>query len=215
MRTGLIAEKLGMSSMFNDAGKRLTLTFLKVQDCQVVGHKTEERDGYNALVLGIKNAKLSKVTKPMRQVFANSKIEPKVKLKEFRISLDQFIEIGAELKVDHFVPNQFIDVTGISIGKGFAGGMKRHNFRGLEASHGVSVSHRSHGSTGGRQDPGRVFKNKKMAGHLGSEQVTIQNLKVVALDVEQGILMVEGNVPGHKGAYVYVKDAIKKTVSVA
>lgn len=215
MRTGLIAEKLGMSSMFNDAGKRLTLTFLKVQDCQVVGHKTEERDGYNALVLGVKNAKLSKVTKPMRQVFANSKVDPKVKLKEFRISSDQFIEVGAELKVDHFALNQFIDVTGVSIGKGFAGGMKRHNFRGLEASHGVSVSHRSHGSTGGRQDPGRVFKNKKMAGHMGSEQVTIQNLKVVALDVEQGILMVEGNVPGHKGAYVYVKDAVKKTVSVA
>ncbi len=213
MRTGLIAEKVGMSSMFTEKGERYTLTFLKVEDCQVVGHKTEQKDGYAALVLGIKNAKASRVTKPMKQVFVNAKVEPKVKLKEFRISSDQFIDIGAVVTTEHFTAGQFVDVTGTSIGKGFAGGMKRHNFRGLEASHGVSVSHRSHGSTGGRQDPGRVFKNKKMAGHLGSEKVTIQNLQVVAVDKEQGLIMVSGNVPGSKGSYVYIKDAVKKTTA--
>lgn len=214
MRTGLIAEKIGMSSMFNEKGERRTLTFLKVEDCQVVGQKTEEKHGYSALVLGIKNAKLSKVTKPMKQIFANAKIEPKVKLKEFRISAEQFIDIGSVLEVNHFAIDQFVDVTGVTIGKGFAGGMKRHNFRGLEASHGVSISHRSHGSTGGRQDPGKVFKNKKMAGHMGGTVVTIQNLQIVDIDKEQGIIMVSGNIPGAKGSYVYVRDAIKKTVSV-
>lgn len=213
MRTGLIAEKIGMSSMFNDVGERITLTFLRVEDCQVVSHKTEQKNGYDALVIGIKNKKASKVTKPLRQAFANLNIEPKTKLKEFRISSDCFIDVGSSIEVDHFVKGQFIDIVGTTIGKGFAGSMKRHNFRGLEASHGVSVSHRSHGSTGGRQDPGKVFKNKKMAGHMGCTQVTIQNLKIAGTDKENGIIMVAGNVPGSKGSYVYVKDAIKKTVT--
>jgi large subunit ribosomal protein L3 len=215
MRTGLIAEKIGMTSMFNEKGERYTLTFLKVEDCQVVAQKTAEKDGYNALVIGIKKVKSSRVTKPLRQIFANLKIEPKAKLKEFRISNDSFIEVGTTLEVDHFSDGQFVDVTGITIGKGFAGGMKRHNFRGLEASHGVSVSHRSHGSTGGRQDPGRVFKNKKMAGHMGSTQVTIQNLRIIGVDKSKGIIMVSGNVPGSKGSYIYIKDAIKKTSELA
>ncbi|MDN3030686.1 MAG: 50S ribosomal protein L3 [Candidatus Tisiphia sp.] len=215
MRTGLIAKKIGMSSIFNEKGERTTVTFLQVEDCQVVGQKTQERDGYNALVVGVKDKKLSKVTKPMKQVFANANVAPKQKLKEFRISASFFIDIGSTLRVDHFVVGQFVDVVGTTIGKGFAGSMKRHNFRGLEASHGVSVSHRSHGSTGGRQDPGKVFKNKKMAGHMGSTRVTIQNLKIVDTNIEKGIIIVSGNVPGSKGSYVYIKDAIKKTITAA
>lgn len=215
MRTGLIAKKIGMSSIFNEKGERTTVTFLQIEDCQVVGQKTQERDGYNALVVGVKDKKLSKVTKPMRQVFANANVAPKQKLKEFRISASFFIDIGSTLRVDHFVVGQFVDVVGTTIGKGFAGSMKRHNFRGLEASHGVSVSHRSHGSTGGRQDPGKVFKNKKMAGHMGSTRVTIQNLKIVDTNIEKGIIIVSGNVPGSKGSYVYIKDAIKKTITAA
>ncbi|MCC8483325.1 MAG: 50S ribosomal protein L3 [Rickettsia endosymbiont of Labidopullus appendiculatus] len=215
MRTGLIAKKIGMSSIFNEKGERTTVTFLQIEDCQVVGQKTQERDGYNALVVGVKDKKLSKVTKPMRQVFANANVAPKQKLKEFRISASSFIDIGSTLRVDHFVVGQFVDVVGTTIGKGFAGSMKRHNFRGLEASHGVSVSHRSHGSTGGRQDPGKVFKNKKMAGHMGSTRVTIQNLKIVDTNIEKGIIIVSGNVPGSKGSYVYIKDAIKKTITAA
>ncbi|WP_425362130.1 50S ribosomal protein L3 [Candidatus Tisiphia endosymbiont of Mystacides longicornis] len=215
MRTGLIARKIGMSSIFNEKGERTTVTFLQVEDCQVVGQKTQERDGYNALVVGVKDKKLSKVTKPMRQLFANANVAPKQKLKEFRISASFFIDICSTLRVDHFVVGQFVDVVGTTIGKGFAGSMKRHNFRGLEASHGVSVSHRSHGSTGGRQDPGKVFKNKKMAGHMGSTRVTIQNLKIVDTNIEKGIIIVSGNVPGSKGSYVYIKDAIKKTITAA
>jgi len=214
MRTGLIAKKIGMSSIFRENGKRDTVTFLHVEDCQVVGQKTEENDGYNALVIGVKNKKLSKVTKPMKQVFANAKVAPKEKLKEFRISKDYFLEVGFELSVDHFIVGQFIDVVGTTIGKGFAGCMKRHNFRGLEASHGVSVSHRSHGSTGGRQDPGKVFKNKKMAGQMGNARVTMQNLQVIATDKIKNIVMVSGSVPGSKGSYIYVKDAIKKNMTV-
>lgn len=212
MRTGLIAEKIGMSSIFNEKGERCTLTFLKMEDCQVLAHRTVEKNGYDALVVGVKKMKPSKVSKPMLKVFANASVEPKEKLKEFRISSGSFIDVGMNLEVSHFAPGQFVDVTGITIGKGFAGGMKRHNFRGLEASHGVSISHRSHGSTGGRQDPGRVFKNKKMAGHMGATQVTVQNLKVMSVDKEQGIIMINGSVPGSKGSYVYIKDAIKKTV---
>ncbi len=215
MRTGLIAKKIGMSSIFNEKGERTTVTFLQVEDCQVVGQKTQERDGYNALVVGVKDKKLSKVTKPMKQVFANANVAPKQKLKEFRISASFFIDIGSTLRVDHFVVGQCVDVVGTTIGKGFAGSMKRHNFRGLEASHGVSVSHRSHGSTGGRQDPGKVFKNKKMAGHMGGTRVTIQNLKIVDTNIEKGIIIVSGNVPGSKGSYVYIKDAIKKTIAAA
>lgn len=214
MRSGLIAEKLGMSSVFNDKGERVPVTLLKIDACQVVGHKTKDRDGYMALVIGAKNAKSSRVTKPMRTVFANAKVEPKVHLKEFRISDDAYLDVGMELTAEHFAVGQFIDVTGISLGKGFAGGMKRHNFRGLEASHGVSVSHRSIGSTGGCQDPGRVFKNKKMPGHMGHVQVTKQNLTVHAVDVENGLIVVKGSVPGHKGAQVYVTDAVKKTVAI-
>ncbi|WCR56068.1 50S ribosomal protein L3 [Rickettsia asembonensis] len=210
MRTGIIAQKIGMTSVFNDKGERISLTLVKVDDCQVVGHKTLEKHGYNALVIGIKDKKISRVTKPMKQVFANAKISPKTKLKEFRISEENFIDIAANLEVDHFTAGQFVDITATTIGKGFAGSMKRHNFRGLEASHGVSISHRSHGSTGQRQDPGKVFKGKKMAGHMGCNQVTIQNLKIFAVDKERKLIMIQGNIPGHKNSYLSVKDAIKK-----
>ncbi|RYE05965.1 MAG: 50S ribosomal protein L3 [Rickettsiaceae bacterium] len=215
MRTGLITKKVGMSSMFSDNGERYTITFLKVNNCQVIEQKTIEKHGYNALLLGAIDAKTSKVSKPLQQMFAKLQINPKEKLREFRVSGDSFLQIGTTIDVDHFSVGQFIDATGNSIGKGFAGGMKRHNFRGLEASHGVSVSHRSHGSTGGRQDPGRVFKNKKMAGHMGDSRVTIQNLKIIALDKETGIIMVNGSVPGSKGSYVYISDATKKTIQVS
>lgn len=211
MRNGLIAEKLGMSSMYNERGERYVLTFLKVENCQIVGHKKLEKDGYNALIVGVKNIKSSKLSKPLKNFFAKNKIEPKCKLKEFRVSEDCFIDIGTELSVEHFTMGQYVDVTGITIGKGMAGGMKRHNFAGLEASHGVSISHRSHGSTGGRQDPGRVFKNKKMAGHMGSVRVTTQNLQVMNIDKNNGIIMIHGSVPGAKGSYIYIKDSVKKT----
>lgn len=213
MRTGLIAKKLGMSSMFTEQGNRVTLTFLQLEDLQVVGKKTIERDGYNAVVLGSTIKKASKVSKPMKKVFANAKVEPRRILKEFRVSEANMLEIGSELKATHFVPGQFIDVSGKSIGKGFAGVMKRHNFRGLEATHGVSISHRSHGSTGQCQDPGKVFKAKKMAGHLGDENVTVQNLRIVEVNAEKGIVVVSGNVPGSKGKYVLIKDAVKKAVN--
>ncbi|WP_375326408.1 50S ribosomal protein L3 [Candidatus Tisiphia endosymbiont of Nemotelus uliginosus] len=212
MRTGLIAKKIGMTLIFNDQGEKMAVTFLQVENCQVIGHRTDEKEGYDALIIGVKDQKLSKVTKSLKQVFANIQVTPKVKVKEFRISKDCFITVGAELYVDHFVAGQFVDVVGTTIGKGFAGGMKRHNFRGLEASHGVSISHRSHGSTGGRQDPGKVFKGKKMAGHMGCVRATVQNLKVVNTNKEQGIIVVSGNIPGSKGSYVYIQDAVKKTV---
>ena len=210
MRTGIIAQKIGMTSVFNDKGEIISLTLVKVDDCQVVGHKTLEKHGYNALVIGVKDKKISRVTKPMKQVFANAKISPKTKLKEFRISAENFIDIAESLEVDHFTAGQFVDITATTIGKGFAGSMKRHNFRGLEASHGVSISHRSHGSTGQRQDPGKVFKGKKMAGHMGCNQVTIQNLKIFAVDKERKLIMIQGSIPGHKNSYLSVKDAIKK-----
>ncbi len=210
-RSGIIAKKLGMSSLFTEQGRVLPVTLLKVDNCQVVGHKTIDRDGYTAVVLGSENAKANKVSKSMRTVFANSKIEPKSHLREFRVTEDAFIDIGSEMKADHFAAGQFVDVAGISIGKGFAGGMKRHNFRGLEATHGVSVSHRSHGSTGGRQDPGRVFKNKKMAGHMGHVRVTKQNLEIISVKTEENIIVVKGSVPGCKGSTVYITDAIKRS----
>lgn len=213
MRTGLIAKKLGMSSMFTEQGNRVTLTFLQLEDLQVVGKKTIERDGYNAVVLGSTIKKASKVSKPMKKVFANAKVEPRQILKEFRVSEANMLEIGSDLKATHFVPGQYIDVSGKSIGKGFAGVMKRHNFRGLEATHGVSISHRSHGSTGQCQDPGKVFKGKKMAGHLGDENVTVQNLRIVEVNAEKGIVVVSGSVPGSKGKYVLIKDAVKKAVN--
>lgn len=213
MRTGLIAKKLGMSSMFTEQGDRITLTFLQLEDLQVVGQKTMERDGYNAVVLGSTLKKASRVSKSMKKVFANAKVEPRQILKEFRVSEGNMLEVGAELKATHFEPGQYVDVSGRSIGKGFAGVMKRHNFGGLEATHGVSISHRSHGSTGQCQDPGKVFKGKKMAGHLGDAKVTIQNLQIVEVDAEKGIVIVSGNVPGSKGKYVFIKDAVKKAVN--
>jgi large subunit ribosomal protein L3 len=213
MRTGLIAKKLGMSSKFTTDGKRITLTFLHVDNCQVVARKVADKDGYNAVVLGAVLKKSYKVSKSMKKVFANAKVEPRAKLKEFRVSEANMLDVGFEIKSDYFEIGQFVDVSGSSIGKGFAGAMKRHNFRGLEASHGVSVSHRSHGSIGQCQDPGKVFKGKKMAGHLGDVAVTVQNLRIVDFNVENGLLIVSGNVPGSKGGYVYVKDAVKKSVS--
>lgn len=212
MRTGLIAKKLGMSSKFTPEGKRITLTFLYVDHCQVVAQKTLAKDGYNAVVVGATLKKPYKVSKSMKKVFGDAKVEPRARLKEFRVSEENMLDVGMELGADHFQIDQFIDVSGVSIGKGFAGVMKRHNFRGLEASHGVSISHRSHGSTGQRQDPGKVFKNKKMAGHLGNVNVTVQNLKVVDFDIDKKLLIVSGNVPGSKGGYVYIKDAVKKSV---
>ncbi|MCA1939400.1 MAG: 50S ribosomal protein L3 [Caenispirillum bisanense] len=210
MRTGLIAQKVGMTRMYNTAGEHVPVTVLKVDGLQVVAQRTMEKDGYVALQLGVGKAKVKNVSKAMRGHFAAAKVEPKRKLAEFRVTEDCLVDVGAELSPAHFVDGQFIDVTGISIGKGFAGGMKRHNFRGLEASHGVSVSHRSHGSTGQRQDPGKVFKGKKMAGHLGVERVTTQNLTVFGTDEERGLILVRGSVPGHAGGWVLVRDAVKK-----
>lgn len=214
MRSGIIAKKLGMSSKFTENGERITLTFLHIDSCQVVGQKTIEKNGYDAVLVGAFSKKPNKVSKPMKTVFANSNVEPKAKLKEFRVSGNNLLDVGFELKSDYFALGQFVDVCGTSIGKGFAGGMKRHNFRGLEETHGVSVSHRSHGSTGQCQTPGKVFKGKKMAGHLGHERVTVQNLKIVDFDIEKGLLIVSGNVPGPKGGYIYVKDAVKKSVAI-
>jgi large subunit ribosomal protein L3 len=209
MRTGLIAQKMGMTRVFAEDGRHVPVTVLRVGGCQVVAHKTAERDGYTALQLGLGTAKVSRVTKPLRGHFAKAKVEPKQKLVEFRVAEDALVPVGAELMASHFLPGQKIDVVGTTIGKGFAGAMKRWNFRGLEASHGVSISHRSHGSTGNRQDPGKVFKGKKMAGHLGVERVTQQNLEVVSTDDEAGVILVKGAVPGPNGGFVLVSDAIK------
>lgn len=210
MRTGLVAQKMGMTRVFNDAGEHVPVTVLKLDNVQVVAVRTEEKDGYNAVQLGIGAAKVKNVTRPQRGHFAKAKVEPKRKLVEFRVDKDGLLPVGAEMSATHFVPGQIVDVTGTTIGKGFAGAMKRWNFRGLEASHGVSVSHRSHGSTGNRQDPGRTFKNKKMAGHLGSERVTTQNVKVVSTDEAKGLILIQGAVPGHNGAWVLVRDAAKR-----
>jgi large subunit ribosomal protein L3 len=209
MRTGVIVKKLGMSSYFSESGDKVPVTLLQMQDCQVVSHVTKARNGYDALVIGSEDISLNKVSKPMKTVFANAKVKPKRFLREFRVEANAFIDVGTQLDVRHFIEGQLVDVSGISIGKGFAGGMKRHNFRGLEATHGVSVSHRSHGSTGACQDPGRVFKNKKMAGHLGNEMVTKQNLKVVAVDPESGVIIVKGGVPGSTGAMLTIRDSVK------
>jgi large subunit ribosomal protein L3 len=210
MRTGLIAQKLGMSRVFTDAGDHIPVTVLRVDNCQVVAHRTHERDGYTALQLGVGAAKVKNVSKPMRGHFAAAKVEPKAHMAEFRVSEDALVDVGAEITAAHFVTGQYVDVTGTSIGKGFAGGMKRWNFGGLRATHGVSISHRSLGSTGQRQDPGKTFKNKKMAGHLGAERVTTLSLEVVATDVERGVLMLKGAVPGSAGGWVLVRDAVKR-----
>src|ERR1700709_678329 len=210
MRSGLIAQKLGMTRIFKADGTHVPVTVLGLQNCQVVGQRTAERDGYTALQLGAGTVKAKNITKAQRGQFAVAKVEPKRQITEFRVDPENLIEVGAAMQADHFVEGQLVDVTGNSIGKGFAGGMKRWNFHGLRATHGVSVSHRSHGSTGGRQDPGKVFKNKKMAGHMGTDQVTTQNLRVVQTDVERGLILVEGSVPGHAGGWIAVRDSIKK-----
>lgn len=210
MRSGLIAQKVGMTRIFTEDGTHVPVTVLKVDTVQVVSTRSVEKDGYVAVQLGAGTAKVKNVAKAQRATFANAKVEPKKKLAEFRVSPENVLEVGAELSAAHFIPGQFVDITGNTIGKGFAGGMKRWNFRGLEATHGVSVSHRSHGSTGQRQDPGKVFKGKKMAGHLGDEQVTTQNLKVVSTDAERGLILVKGSVPGAEGSWVLVNDAVKR-----
>jgi large subunit ribosomal protein L3 len=210
MRTGLLARKLGMTRVFTEDGNHIPVTVLRIDNCQVVAVRTQEKDGYTAVQLGVGTAKTKNVSKPQRGHFAKAKVEPKARLAEFRISEDAMLEVGVEITATHFVPGQFVDVVGTSIGKGFAGAMKRHNFAGLRASHGVSISHRSHGSTGQRQSPGKMFKNKKMAGHLGAERVTTQSLEVIAADAERGVLMIKGSVPGSPGGFVLVKDAVKR-----
>jgi len=210
MRSGVIAQKIGMSRVFTDAGAHVPVTVLRLANCQVVAHRTMEKNGYVALQLGSGTRKVKNVTKAERGNFAIAKVEPKRKVAEFRVSEDALIPVGAEITADHFLPGQYVDVTGTSIGKGFAGGMKRWNFGGLRASHGVSVSHRSIGSTGGRQDPGKTFKNKKMPGHMGQERITTLNLKIAQVDVERGLILIEGAVPGAKGGWITVRDAVKK-----
>ncbi len=210
MRSGVIAQKVGMTRIFTDAGEHVPVTVLKVESCQVVAHRTLDKNGYVAVQLGAGRRKPKNVTRAERGHFAVAEVEPKRKLAEFRVEEVDLIPVGAEITADHFVVGQFVDVTGTTIGKGFAGGMKRHNFGGLRASHGVSVSHRSIGSTGGRQDPGKTFKNKKMPGHMGDVTVTTQNLKVVMTDVERGLIAVEGAVPGSAGGWITVRDAVKK-----
>jgi large subunit ribosomal protein L3 len=212
MRSGLIARKLGMSRVFNDFGVHVPVTVLQVDDCQVVSLRSEDTNGYSAVQLGVGTAKVKNVGKAMRGHYAKAKVTPKRRLAEFRVSPDAILDLGASLFVDHFTPGQYVDACGISIGKGFAGAMKRHNFGGMRASHGVSISHRAHGSTGHCQDPGRVFKGKKMAGHMGAKQITVQNLQVVATDTERGLILIKGAVPGAKGGYIKLSDAKKKPV---
>ncbi len=212
MRSGVIAQKVGMTRVFTDTGEHVPVTVLRLDGCQVVAHRTQDKNGYTAMQLGIGRAKVKNVSKAERGRFAVAQVEPKMKLAEFRVPEDKLIPVGAEITADHFVAGQFVDVTGTTMGKGFAGPMKRWNFRGLRATHGVSVSHRSHGSTGGRQDPGKTFKNKKMAGHMGVDRVTTLNLRVVQTDVERGLILVEGAVPGTAGGYIFVRDAIKKAL---
>lgn len=215
MRTGLVARKLGMTRLFNDDGTHVPVTVLKIDKCQVVAQRTLDKDGYTALQLGVGEAKAKNVSQPLKGHFAKAQVEPKRKLVEFRVAPDALLDVGTEITADHFAAGQVVDVVGTTIGKGFAGAMKRHNFRGLEASHGVSISHRSHGSTGQRQDPGKVFKNKKMAGHMGMRRRTQQNLVVVRTDIERGLIMVRGSVPGSEGGYVLIQDAVKKPAKQA
>ncbi|GAA6188158.1 50S ribosomal protein L3 [Litorivita sp. NS0012-18] len=210
MRSGIIAKKVGMTRLFMEDGKQIPVTVLQMENLQVVDQRTAERDGYTAVQLGAGAAKAKRTSKAMRGHFAKAGVEPKRKVAEFRVSAENLIAIGEEISAEHYVVGQKVDVAGTSIGKGFQGAMKRHNFGGLRASHGVSISHRSHGSTGQCQDPGKVFKGKKMAGHMGAVRVTTQNLEVVKTDAERGLVMVKGAVPGSKGGWVTVKDAVKK-----
>ena len=213
MRTGVIAKKLGMTRLFLEDGRQVPVTVLQLDNLQVVAQRTADKDGYTAVQLGAADAKPKNVTAPMRGHFARANVAPKRKIAEFRVSEDNLIPVGEEIIAAHYFAGQFVDIAGTSIGKGFAGAMKRHNFGGLRASHGVSISHRSHGSTGQCQDPGKVFKGKKMAGHLGAVRVTTQNLQVVRTDADRGLIMVKGSVPGSKGGWVTIKDAVKKATA--
>lgn len=210
LRSGVIAKKLGMTRLFMEDGRQVPVTVLQLDNLQVVAQRTAERDGYTAVQLGAGSAKAKRTTAALRGHFAKANVAPKRKIAEFRVSPENLIEVGAEISAAHYAEGQYVDIAGTSIGKGFAGVMKRHNFGGLRASHGVSVSHRSHGSTGQCQDPGKVFKGKKMAGHLGSVRVTTQNIQVVRTDADRGLIMVKGSVPGSKGGWVTIKDAVKK-----
>ncbi|MEM8573364.1 MAG: 50S ribosomal protein L3 [Pseudomonadota bacterium] len=212
MRSGVIAQKVGMTRIFTDAGEHIPVTVLRLENCQVVGQRTAEKNGYTAVQLGAGRAKVKRLTRAQRGGFAVANVEPKRKVAEFRVSPENMIDVGAEITADHFVEGQFVDASGTSIGKGFAGGMKRHGFGGLRASHGVSINHRSLGSTGQCQDPGKVFKGKKMAGHMGDVSVTTQNLRVVKTDAERGLIMIRGAVPGAKGGWVLLRDAVKRTL---
>jgi len=212
MRTGLIARKEGMTRIFDEEGRQISVTVLKVDNCQVVAVRNKDKDGYDAVQLGAGGVKIKNVSKPQRGHFAKAKVEPKRKVAEFRVTPDNVLEVGVELGPNHFVAGQFVDVVGTSKGKGFAGAMKRWNFKGLRATHGVSVSHRSHGSTGQRQDPGKVFKGKKMAGHMGDARITTQNLKVVAVDLDDSLILVEGSVPGSADGWILISDAVKKAL---
>jgi large subunit ribosomal protein L3 len=209
MRTGVIAKKVGMTRLFQADGRHVPVTVLQLDELQVIGRREQDRDGYSAVQLGAGTAKAKNVAKPQRAAFGKAEVEPKAKVAEFRVAEDALLDVGAHISADHFVPGQFVDVAGVTQGKGFAGAMKRWGFKGLRATHGVSVSHRSHGSTGQRQDPGKVFKNKKMAGHMGARNRTQQNLEIVRTDPIRGLLFVKGSVPGHKGSWLSVSDAVK------
>jgi large subunit ribosomal protein L3 len=212
MRSGVIAQKVGMTRIFTDAGEHIPVTVLRLDNCQVVSQRTAEKNGYTAVQLGAGRTKVKRLTRAERGGFAVANVEPKRKVAEFRVSPENMIDVGTEITADHFVEGQYVDVSGTSIGKGFAGGMKRHGFGGLRASHGVSINHRSLGSTGQCQDPGKVFKGKKMAGHMGDVSVTTQNLRVVKTDAESGLIMIRGAVPGAKGGWVLLRDAVKRAL---
>ena len=210
LRSGVIAKKVGMTRVFMEDGKQVPVTVLQLDKVEVVANRTNEKDGYSAVQLGAGTAKIKRTSKAMRGHFSVAKVEPKRKIAEFRVASENLINVGEEITANHYSAGQYVDISGMSIGKGFAGAMKRHNFKGLRATHGVSISHRSHGSTGQCQDPGKVFKGKKMAGHMGAARVTTQNLQVIKTDVDLGIIMIKGAVPGSKGGWVTIKDAVKK-----
>ena len=212
MRTGVVAKKIGMSRYYTASGRAIPVTLLQLDECQVVSVKTKAVDGYDAVQIGAGKAKVKRVSKPERGHFAKAKVEPKSKVVEFRVAANALLTPGQSISVNHYVPGQYIDVAGITKGRGFAGVMKRHNFGGLEASHGVSVSHRAHGSTGQRQDPGKVFKGKKMAGHMGGVRATVQNIEIMDIDAENGLIVVCGAIPGSKGSFVLVSDAVKRAL---